>query len=102
MLHRTVLSRGVAAWLVVLVALPFTAPFATCDLAAPAHRAGADVRSLVHDDAILRVKVLPRSLLAGVPARNILSPFASQTATPLGHPTSRADRRQALHSVLRL
>ena len=43
------LSRSSAVLLVMLIVLPFTAPFATCD--APASRSGSTVRSLIDQTA---------------------------------------------------
>jgi hypothetical protein len=96
------LSRGFAAWLIALAALPWTAPFATCDFGNAAHRAGTDVRSAVHDDTVLKFKVRPESLVAGVSVRNILPPFLIDTFARSGRPASGARGRRALHTILRV
>ena len=100
-LRGTTISRCCAVGLLVLAASPFTAPFATYDVSG-AHPLGAGVRTAIHDDTALKVRVASESLMAGVPAMSILPPFLFDTAMPFVDPTSRISGRQVLHSILRL
>jgi hypothetical protein len=52
------LSRVCAIWLVMLIVLPFTAPFATCEVSAPS--SGTGVRSLA-DRATSHALPVPRT-----------------------------------------
>jgi hypothetical protein len=85
-----------------LAAAPFTAPYAVCDLNDGNHPPGTDVGSARHDDTLLKFKVVKESMLAGVPAWNVLPPFLSVTDASSVEPPAHADRRPALHSILRL
>jgi hypothetical protein len=66
---QDVLARAVAFWLVVLVVLPFSAPFSTCDLAtfagtpAARHADGSGGKARVADSATSHV--LPIGRIAG-------------------------------------
>jgi hypothetical protein len=87
--------RTMAVWLLVLAVSPFTAPFATLDLADLAGDAP------IHGDPLSSSKA-PKEALATNVASATLAPLLNAIYLPLATAAGRVGTRQVLQPVLRL
>jgi len=87
--HRTLIARGFAILLVVLVVLPFTAPFSTCDLAevAGAPSSGKELSPGWHDTDVAFFGPLESAVPAMLPTEHAgANGLATMIATsPIPH-----------------
>jgi hypothetical protein len=93
-LRRRAIAKWIAAWLIVLILVPFTAPFPTYHLGGPAraHSSDAQVKEKAgSDDHPLLVSAVVTSVLA----------FDSQATAGQMFPRP-LDRQPGRHAVLRL
>jgi len=111
---RRLLRTVHVAWLIALIAVPFTAPFSTCDLAdlvpadrAPQRRAPRPLdltadRALPHGAvagrSVARVRH-PRAASSGTPPRLVVSDEAAQLARVVAAPGGLS---RPLHRILRI
>lgn len=88
-------------WLLLLVALPFSAPFATCDPGRGAHPIEALTKS-IHDVTRLKGRASSPSPRLGVPSWSPSALLLAVAEPAAIDPAPHADRRQAQHNILRL
>jgi hypothetical protein len=92
--RRLAISKGIAVWFIVLILVPFTAPFPTYHLGGPAHPHSSDAQvkeKTGSDDQPLLVS----ALVTASPAFDWLSPARHVIPAP-------SDRCRCRHAVLRL
>jgi hypothetical protein len=90
---RTTIAKLIALWFVVLIVLPFTAPFQTIDLSAP--RDKAPTHALLSIDKLAKDAASPAST-------DDVIPCAGYVALPAASPQGRPHRRHVVPAILRL
>jgi hypothetical protein len=107
------ISKLCASWLVVLVLLPFTAPFSTCDLARPLRDIGTGLpfrprlaaAAATDTDAALvpaRAMTSRHKLIARVGHLERREPASSVNVAPIADSNTSIQRHEARHTILRL
>jgi hypothetical protein len=107
------ISKLCASWLVVLVLLPFTAPFSTCDLARSVRDTGTGLpfrprlaaAAATDTDAALvpaRAMMSRHKLIARVGHLERREPASAVNVAPFADSHTSIQRHEARHTILRL
>ena len=110
---RLMLAQVFASWFIVLILLPFTAPFSTCDLPIPfGHTGGRTMPSpraravaSLNDAAVVPARVMTgraRLVALSAPYLAYAGPQSAAGVTSVADPGAPLHNRQALLTILRL